>query len=207
MKKWMFMAAAAVCGLIGGAQPSFAQPVEIHFPLAVNPKFLNCLRVPGGPTPTAQVTVLRGKQNDLLVLKVRGLRPNPAFDVFTVEKSQFLANGSPDPAFSNFGLAWYQSDLQADSSGEAEIQIQSIFLDQIFGFDPSSSLPPTNTFHLGFWFNRPIDAAACGFDVSKPTPFNGEHRAGPMAMMSLPNAVTGLGPLCSNPGPGGTCHP
>jgi hypothetical protein len=34
-----------------------------------------------------------------------------------------------------------------------------------------------NTFHMGFWFNDPNDAAPCGFDVTKPTPFNGEHRA------------------------------
>ena len=43
-----------------------------------------------------------------------------------------------------------------------------------------------NTFHVGFWFNDPADAAACNFDVTKPTPFNGEHRAGPLAMISRP---------------------
>jgi hypothetical protein len=60
-------------------------------------------------------------------------------------------------------------------------------------------LPPTNTFHLGFWFNNPDDAAPCGFDVTKPTPFNGEHHAGPLAMISLPVAPNNLGPLCSRP--------
>jgi len=44
-----------------------------------------------------------------------------------------------------------------------------------------------------------LDAAACGFDVTKPTPFNGEHKAGPLAMISLPDAETGLGPLCTKP--------
>jgi hypothetical protein len=58
---------------------------------------------------------------------------------------------------------------------------------------------PINTFHLGFWFNNPADAEACGFDVTKPTPFNGEHNAGPLAMISVPDATTGLGPLCLNP--------
>ena len=58
---------------------------------------------------------------------------------------------------------------------------------------------PTNTFHVGFWFNNPADAAACGFDATSPTPFNGEHRAGPLAMISVPDATTGLGPLCLNP--------
>src|SRR6266571_1187719 len=41
--------------------------------------------------------------------------------------------------------------------------------------------------------------AACGFDVTKPTPFNGEHKAGPLAMISVPNPTSGLGPLCTDP--------
>jgi hypothetical protein len=60
-------------------------------------------------------------------------------------------------------------------------------------------LKPTNTFHMGFWFNNPADAARCGFDVNKPTPFNGEHRAGPLAMISVPVPPTNLGPLCTSP--------
>jgi hypothetical protein len=78
-------------------------------------------------------------------------------------------------------------------------------LDQIFGFDAdkladgSTRVPPTNTFHVGFWFNNPDDAVPCGFDASKPTPFNGEHKAGPLAMISLPDPKTNLGPLCTDP--------
>jgi hypothetical protein len=70
-------------------------------------------------------------------------------------------------------------------------------VNQIFGFDPDVQLTPTNTFHVGFWFNDPNDAAACGFTGF--TPFNGEHHAGPLAMISLPNPDTGLGPLCLTP--------
>jgi hypothetical protein len=61
------------------------------------------------------------------------------------------------------------------------------------------ALKPTNTFHVGFWFNNPEDAVACGFDPNAFTPFNGEHKAGPLAMISLPDATTGLGPLCTDP--------
>ena len=57
----------------------------------------------------------------------------------------------------------------------------------------------TGTFEVGFWFNDPQAAVSCGFDPTKPTPFNGEHQAGPLAMISLPNAQTGLGPLCTKP--------
>ncbi len=100
--------------------------------------------------------------------------------------------------------------MQADGNGNGHVKIQTILADQIFGVNVDQSPPqPINTFHLGFWFNNPADAAACGFDVTKPTPFNGEHSAGPLAMISVPDATTGLGPLCLNPGasqPSG-CNP
>jgi hypothetical protein len=68
---------------------------------------------------------------------------------------------------------------------------------------------PINTFNLGFWFNNPQNAVDCGFDPTHPTPFNGEHNAGPLAMISVPDAKTGLGPLCLNPDAGqpSGCNP
>jgi hypothetical protein len=133
-----------------------------------------------------------------------------AFDLFTIQQSPFLSNGSADPTFVNFGLAWYQSDVQANLFGTTLMTIKTILLDQIFGFDPAAALLPANTFHIGFWFNDPQDAVACGFDPTKPTPFNGERNAGPLAMISLPDATTGLGPLCTNPNTStvpATCNP
>jgi hypothetical protein len=173
-----------------------------HFKLVANPKFVNCLaRFPGDPNraPAADVTVQRGNLNDTLNLHIHNIKPNLAFDLFTVQNSSLTAAGTPDPAFKNFGLAWYQSDVQADKYGNGSVRIRTILLDQIFGFDPAVNLPPTNTFEIGFWFNNPADAVACGFDPTKPTPFNGEHNAGPLAMISVPDATTGLGPLCVKP--------
>jgi hypothetical protein len=196
------------------AAPAFAQVNQasdvdhVQFHLAVNPKFAACLSSgAGAPAPEAKVTVVRGKLNDTLFLKLSNVRPNLAFDLFTVEKSTLNADGTPNPAVPNVGMAWYQSDIQANSKGEAEVEIKTILLDQIFGVDQSTLLPPTNTFHVGFWFNNPNDAAACGFPVAQPTPFNGEHQAGPLAMISLPNKETNLGPLCTKPQSNGTCHP
>ena len=94
-------------------------------------------------------------------------------------------------------MAWYQSDIHVNHSGRATVRIKTILLDQIFGFDPAADLAPTNTFHLGFWFNDPADAAACGFTGA--TPFNGEHHAGPLAFITRPDAQTTLGPLCTSP--------
>jgi len=94
-------------------------------------------------------------------------------------------------------LAWYQSDIHTDPTGNATVTIKTILLDQIFGFDPAVGLNPTNTFHVGFWFNDPADAASCGFTGF--TPFNGEHHAGPLAFITRPNPITKLGPLCTDP--------
>ena len=149
--------------------------------------------------PSVHVVVVRGSQNDGLFLTGSNFKPGLQFDMFTVESSSLLSDGTPDPAFKNFGLAWYQSDLEASDKGRMHANIRTILLDQIFGFDPRVSLPPTGTFQVGFWFNNPKDAADCGFDVTKPTPFNGEHQAGPLAMISVPDADTGLGPLCTKP--------
>jgi hypothetical protein len=138
------------------------------------------------------------------------LKPNLDFDLFTVQRSPLGASGAAVTDFKGFGLAWYQSDLHSNEKGEAFVRIKTILLDQIFGFDadpaPTSPgapaatiLKPTNTFHMGFWFNNPNDAVPCGFDVNKPTPFNGEHRAGPLAMISVPVPPANLGPLCTSP--------
>ena len=176
-----------------------AQVPEITFQLVPQPKFVNCLGVEGHPAPTAEVIVQRGELSDILILHAHHLKPNLGFDLFTIQNTNLLATGQVDPLFKNFGLAWYQTDVQADSNGEAEVAIKTILLDQIFGFDPAAGLAPTHTFHVGFWFNKPQDAEACGFDPTKPTPFNGEQKAGPNAMISLPNEVTKLGPLCTQP--------
>ena len=187
--------AAAACLSWSGAH---AEVTTKQFTLAPEAKFLSCFAANVAKPPTATVTVTHFFQRDRLILTVEGLKPRLRFDVFTVQRSNLLANGTPDPNFTgSFGLAWYQSDLNADEDGNATTTLNSIFIDQIFGFDPDAGLAPTNTFHIGFWFNNPNTAAPCGF-TGPPTPFNGEHKAGPAAMISVPNAK-GLGPLCLNP--------
>lgn len=194
---------------------AMAQDVNtVDFALLVNPQFSACV----GPNPQASVEVIRGNLNDKLTITITGIRPNLAFDLFTVQRSSLDPTGQPVANFPGFGLAWYQSDLQANDSGVGRATINTILLDQIFGFDADkvpvdttvaatapaapatvTRVPPTNTFHVGFWFNDPQDAVACGFDATKPTPFNGEHKAGPLAMISVPSAATKLGPLCTKP--------
>lgn len=210
----LFTATAAACFLTHCIS-SEAVAETIDFDLKPNPDVINCLAQDPDDPPTAHVKVTRGKLNDTLTLKLSGVKPGLAFDMFTVERSRLDANGDKDPAFTNFGLGWYQSDIEANSSGNARVQIKTILLDQIFGLDQdvaslnaTSSATTHHTFHVGFWFNNPADAAACGFVGH--TPFNGEQNAGPLAMISVPDATTGLGPLCAHPDTStvpATCNP
>src|SRR5208337_4709237 len=155
-----------------------------------SPSILPCLRRAPSITPSALVIVGQGTLADDLTIVVNGVKPGLAFDLFTVQNSNATPAGALDPNFKNFGLAWYQTDLEANSSGQIFATLHTILVNQIFGFDPAVALPPTNTFNVGFWFDNPADAAMCGFKGS--TPFNGQHHAGPLAMISLPNAITKL---------------
>ncbi len=186
-----------------------ASAATATFQLAPETKFLNCFAA-SGKTPSAKVTVQQGSLNDKLSISLKNFKPGLAFDLFTVENSNLASDGSLDPDFVNFGLAWYQSDILVNKSGKAKVKIRTILVNDIFGFDPAASLPPTNTFHVGFWFDNPSDAQPCGFDPTHPTPFNGVHKAGPAAMISVPGAMTDLGPLCLSPNTSTTpptCNP
>ncbi|MGZ4868346.1 MAG: hypothetical protein ACXV7C_14045, partial [Candidatus Angelobacter sp.] len=107
-----FLVATAALALSGVAS---AQKTDvITFNLTPNPDTVVCLRANNTEEPRARATVVRGKVNDTLILDLDGIRPGLAFDLFTVQRSPLLADGSKDPAFTNvfngsFGLAWYQS--------------------------------------------------------------------------------------------------
>lgn len=181
-------------------QPGRDKEDEISFDLVPNPSFVDCLRANDNEEPRAHATVIRGKVNDTLVLDLYGFKPGLQFDLFTIEHSPFFDDGAKDPAFTgSFGMAWYQSDIEVNKRGSSRTQIRTILLDQIFGFDADVGLKPVNTFHVGFWFNNLDDAQHCSSTQLKATPFNGEHNAGPFAMISTTSRETKLGPLCTSP--------
>jgi hypothetical protein len=191
------VAVAVMAGSVGISAAASSKPDTTTFQMFPQSAQLNCLKPkPSSPAPRVTVTVRRGALNDRADIQLKGFKPNLAFDLFTIQHSPQTATGAPD-ANSSVGLAWYQSDLQVGEHGAGHAQVRTVLLDQIFGVDKDVALAPTNTFHFGFWFNNPADAAACGFTGS--TPFNGEHNAGPLAFVTRPNATTNLGPLCTDP--------
>lgn len=186
--------------LASGAHPAHGLDI-VSFVLEPNPKLLKCLaQYPDDPKrrPSVRVTVVRGSLDDELFLVGKYIKPNLRFELFTVEHSPLCADASFDAAFRHFGLAWYQSDLEADENGIVGAHIRAVLLDQFFGFDAAISLAPTGTFHVGLWFGDPTDVAG-SFNVEKSTAFGAEHRGGPLAMISVPVAATGTGPLCTHP--------
>ena len=195
------IAGALVAGGLLASSVAYAggsKPESTRFSLFPNEKFLACVSADSTHPARVSARVDRGDDNDTMTLRLEGFKPGLAFDLFTVENSSQLADGSPNPEFKdNFGLAWYQSDIHVNGNGRGRLRVKTILLDQIFGFDKGVALPPTNTFNVGFWFNDPADAQACGFTGS--TPFNGEHKAGPLAFVTRLDAATHLGPLCTDP--------
>jgi hypothetical protein len=193
------LAAAVLIPTVGaGGAPAPAAVSSKTFALFPNAAFLACAQA-SGHTAKASATVTRGSVNDTLKLSLSGFKPNLGFDMFTIQRSNQQANGTPAQGFTTFGMAWYQSDVHTSSTGTASVTIKTILLDQIFGFDPDVSLAPTQTLHVGFWFDSVAEAQPCSTATLTPTPFNGEHNAGPVAFITRPNAKTGLGPLCTQP--------
>jgi len=82
-------------------------PNTVTFHLVPNPAFVNCLADSSGKPPKATVVIVRGRRNDNLTLTFRNVKPGLAFDLFTVQHSPFLANGSPDPDFAKFAVTDY----------------------------------------------------------------------------------------------------
>jgi hypothetical protein len=210
--KTLLLAATA----LGFATNCMAQspPAQTTFDFTVNETVNPCLSDNGATPPVASATVTRGAQNDKMVLTVTGLKPNLKFDLFLLQRSNLDAKAAPVTGFAGFGLASFLTAMQADYTGTISVTVNAILLDQSFSFDSDKLTTPTttvnnpgvtvttllantNTFHLGFWFDKPTDAQACA--TPNPSPFNGAHTAGPLAMVTIPNATTNLGPLCTQP--------
>ena len=155
----------------------------------------NCIANAAG---TIELFKLDGAEK--MVVNVSGLPANTEFDVFVIQV--------PD---ADFGLSWYQGDLETDGSGKGTQEFIGRFSIETFivapGGEPAPVIhtdppfpdasatlgtAPVHTFHVGLWFNSPADAAAAGCP-NVETPFNGDHTAGVQALKTV--AVGGKGPL------------
>jgi hypothetical protein len=161
---------------------------------------LSCL-----PMATAHVTVKPEGPVERMTVKVSGLPPKTNFDFFVIQVPE-----------KPFGLSWYQGDIETDDDGNGYGQFVGRFNIETFIVAPGSDVAPkvhehppeegttdaesnnpqpgpVHTYHLGLWFNSPVDSnnAGCGNTI---TPFNGEHNAGPQ-VLNTSNYPKEAGPL------------
>jgi len=111
-----------------------------------------------------------------------------------------------------FGLAWYQGDIETDSSGHGVVDVQGIFSKGTFTLAPgvapapkifpddattNPATPPVQMYHLGIWFGDPevAEAAGCADTV---TPFESNHHAG-IQVLNTSNYAETHGPLLNLP--------
>ena len=133
----------------------------------------------------ARITIsdrfITGAQNDVMILTAGGLPKNTGFDMFLVQNSPLDSS-----TFAGFGFGWYQSDVQSDSFGHTQVNVQGIFDKETFIENPADQFVPIHTFNVGFWFNSPTEEQqVCGNQTAPAaTPFNGEQNAGLLAMIT-----------------------
>jgi hypothetical protein len=186
--------AALIGGILVGTQAQAADP-SITFNMARSGAVVtaNCLT-----GATATVRVVSHELTETMTVSASGLPANSNYDLFVTQ----LPNAP-------FGVSWYQSDLQANGKGNASVTVVGRFNVETFAVAPGAGAAPTphsgidaatnpafapiHTFHIGFWFNSPADAAKAGCPGTV-TPFNGEHTAGIQAM-STRNFADNNGPL------------
>ena len=189
------VAATLLVSVAGVRTAAHENKQEFLMVRAAKPVASKCL-----PAATATVTIKPRGSVEQMDVNVAGLPPQTEFDFFVIQKP-----GAP------FGLAWYQGDIETNESGEGHQRFIGRFNEETFivaqgsvpapvvhsgAFPDATTNPvtePVHTFHLGLWFNSPIDAAnaGCPADV---TPFNGEHNAG-IQVLNTSNFPDLQGPL------------
>src|SRR5437660_1858034 len=164
------------------AGPQLSSPFT--FSMVPSPNIKACL-----PKATGTVTITPGSLNDLMKVSVSGLAPSTGYDLFVIQ----LPNKP-------FGVAWYQSDLQTDSTGAGSATVRGIFNKETFSVSTggTTTFSPTHQYHLGLWFNDPNVPFKLGCEpgATSPiiTPFNGEQHAG-IQVLNTSNFPINAGPL------------
>ena len=98
------------------------------------------------PHATGSVSITPHSLNDTMNVHVSGLVPNTGYDLFVIQ----LPNKP-------FGVSWYQSDLQTDSTGAGSVTVEGIFNKETFSISTggTTTFGATHQYHLGLWFNDP----------------------------------------------------
>ena len=176
------VAAAGVTTAAGSTTPQVTS--SFSFKLVPAAGIAACL-----PKASGHVTITTGSLNDTMVVTVTGMPAKAGFDLFVIQQ----------PA-KPFGISWYQTDIQANSSGTGSATVRGVFDSETFSVSPggTTTFAPTHQYHLGLWFNNPVTPFRLGCEPGalKPivTPFNGVQHAGIQALNTAEFPVN-AGPL------------
>jgi len=175
-------AAAGVTTAAGSTTPAVTS--SFSFKLVPATGITACL-----PKASGHVTITTGSLNDTMVVTVSGMPANTGFDLFVIQQP-----GKP------FGVSWYQTDIQANSTGTGSATVRGVFDSETFSVSPggTTTFAPTHQYHLGLWFNDPQVPFNLGCEpgATSPviTPFNGEQNAG-IQVLNTSNFPIAAGPL------------
>jgi len=169
----------------GGAHARQAAASSFSFALKPSSAAISaCLPKAGG-----HVTITPGALNDTMTVSLHGMPPNAGFDLFVIQQPT-----------APFGVSWYQSDIQANSSGAGSATVRGIFDAETFSVSlgGTTTFAPTHQYHLGVWFNDPSVPFNLGCEpgatVPIVTPFNGEQNAG-IQVVNTAQFPVNAGPL------------
>ncbi len=176
------VAAAGVTSAAGSTTPRVTS--SFSFKLVPATGIAACL-----PSAAGHVKITTGSLNDTMVVSISGMPANTGFDLFVIQQ----------PA-KPFGISWYQTDIQANSTGAGSATVRGVFDSETFSVSPggTTTFAPTHQYHLGLWFNDPQVPFNLGCEpgATSPTitPFNGEQDAGIQAL-NTSNFPVAAGPL------------
>ena len=141
------------------------------------------------PNAGGHVTITPGKLNDLMTVSLHGMPANAGFDLFVIQQPT-----------APFGVSWYQTDIQANSTGSGSATVRGVFDSQTFSVSlgGTTTFSPTHQYHLGVWFNDPNVPFSLGCEPGATTPvvtpFNGEQNAG-IQVVNTAQFPVNAGPL------------
>lgn len=170
--------ASATTGTVARHHDSFS------FKLVPSPNIAACLPKAGG-----RVTITPGSLNDIMTVSIHGMPAHAGFDLFVIQQP-----------LAPFGVSWYQTDVNAGSSGSGSATVRGVFDVETFSVSPggTTTFSPTHQYHLGLWFASPKTPFKLGCEpgATSPivTPFNGEQHAGVQALNTSQFPVN-AGPL------------
>jgi hypothetical protein len=172
----MASASAATAGARAAASFSFK--------LVPSPNIAACLPKAGG-----SATITPGTLNDTMKVSIHGMPASTGFDLFVIQQP-----------LAPFGVSWYQTDVQAGSSGSGSATVRGVFDVETFSVSPggTTTFAPTHQYHLGLWFNNPNVPFKLGCEpgATAPivTPFNGQQHAG-VQVLNTSEFPAAAGPL------------